>query len=207
MSRSAKHHRVAPATGLQSKLAVWGAKRQYGPAMAEATRIYMKHPRLARWFIMFNRQADRSGGPISDHLRELAILKAATMVECEFCIDIGSDFARRAGLSDAQMLALHDPEPSGLFDADELAVIAFTRAMSVTPAVVDDATAGAIRDRFGERGLIELTYAVAWENFRARLNVGLDIGPGGFSEGRVCALPASSGATAAAASRPAEPVA
>lgn len=189
--------RVAPATGLQARLAVWGARRQYGPPMAGATAVYARHPRLMRWFVAFNRQADRKGA-IPDHLRELSVTVAATMVECEFCIDIGSEFARNAGISDAQLLALHDAEASGLFDDAELAVIAFARGMSTTPARVDDPTAEAIRSRWGDRGLIELTYLVAWENFRARLNVGIDVGPGGFSEGRVCALPASARATTAA---------
>ena len=184
--------RVAPATGLQARLAVWGARRQYGPPMVEATAVYARHPRLMRWFVAFNRQAERHGD-VPLHLRELAVLQAATMVECEFCIDIGSEYARRAGLSDAQLLALHDAEPSGLFDDDQLAVLAFARGMTTTPARVDDATAEAIRSRYGDRGLIELTYLVAWENLRARLNVGLDIGAGGFSEGKVCARPASAG--------------
>jgi 4-carboxymuconolactone decarboxylase len=182
-----------------ARLSVFAARRQYGPEMAESTAIYARHQRLMRWFVLFNRAVEKRG-VVPHRLRELAVLKAATIVECEFCIDIGSDFARRAGLSDAQLLALHDPEPSGLFSADELAVIAFARGMSATPARVDDATAGAIRDRFGERGLIELSHLLAWENYRARLNVGLDVGPGGFSDGKACALPASaSGAVTATA--------
>ena len=190
--------RIAPATGPMARFSVFVARRQYGPEMAESAAIYARHPRLTRWFVLFNRAVEKPG-VVPHRLRELAVLKAATIVECEFCIEIGSDFARRAGLSDAQLLALHDPEPSGLFSADELAVIAFARGISATPARVDDATAGAIRDRFGERGLIELTHLLAWENFRARLNVGLDVGPGGFSEGKACALPASAASEPAAA--------
>jgi AhpD family alkylhydroperoxidase len=184
--------RIAPATGLQARLAVWAGRRQHGPEIAESAAVYARHPRLTRWFALFNRQVE-GRGVIPERLQHLAVLKAATVVECEFCIDIGSELARRAGLADAQLLALHDPEPSGLFTADELAVIAFAHGMSITPAAVDDATADAILDRFGERGLIELSYLVAWEDFRARLNTGLAIGAGGFSEGKVCAVPASAG--------------
>jgi 4-carboxymuconolactone decarboxylase len=190
--------RIAPATGVQARLATWAARRQYGPEMVESAAVYARHPRLTRWFALFNRQVE-GRGVIPESLQHLAVLKAATIVECEFCIDIGSELARRAGLTDAQLLALHDPEPAGLFTADELAVIAFAHGMSITPAHVDDATADAIRDRFGDRGLIELSYLVAWENFRARLNAGLGIGAGGFSEGKVCALPASAGEPVTAA--------
>jgi AhpD family alkylhydroperoxidase len=182
--------RIAPATGLQARLATWAARRQYGPEMVESATVYARHPRLTRWFALFNRQVE-GRGVIPEPLQHLAVLKAATVVECEFCIDIGSELARRAGLTDAQLLALHDPEPSGLFTADELAVIAFAHGMSTTPAHVDDATAAPIRDRFGDRGLIELSYLIAWEDFRARLNTGLGIRPGGFSDGKACARPAS----------------
>ena len=84
-------------------------------------------------------RASCAGSPLQPRRREpwrrprapaqLAALKAATLVECEFCIDIGSEYARRSGLTDAQLLALHDPEPSGLFSADELLVIAFAQAI------------------------------------------------------------------------------
>lgn len=188
--------RVAPATGLQARLTVWSARRIYGDAIAGSTAIYARHPRLLRWFGLFNRAVERPGA-VPEPLMNLAALKAATVADCPFCIDIGSEYARRAGLSDAQLLALHDPEPSGLFSADELLVIDYADGLTRSPAAVDDAVADALRDRFGERGLIELTYLVGWENLRARLNVGLGVEPGGFSEGRVCALPASAAAARA----------
>jgi AhpD family alkylhydroperoxidase len=188
--------RVSAATGLQARLTVWAAKRKLGPAAAESAAIYARHPRLLRWFAAFDRAVTKPDR-LPDRLHKLAELKAATVVGCEFCIDIGSHMAREAGLSDAQLLALHDPEPSGLFDADELLVIAYARGMSVTPPEVDDALAAAVRARFGEQGLFELTYLVGWENLRARLNSALGLGAGGFSEGRVCARPHGSSTLAA----------
>jgi hypothetical protein len=54
-----------------------------------------------------------------------------------------------------------------------------------TPPTVQPLTA-----RFGTEGLFELTYLIAWENVRARMNSALGIPVGGFSQGKVCALPA-----------------
>ena len=112
--------RVPPATGLQARLAVWAAKRKLGPAAVESAAVYAQHPRLLRWFAAFDRAVSKPDR-LPDRLHKLAELKAATVVECEFCIDIGSHLAREAGLSDEQLIALHDPEASGLFDADESA--------------------------------------------------------------------------------------
>lgn len=188
--------RVAPATGLQARATVWLARRLYGDAAAESSAIYARHPRLLRWFGLFNRAVERRGA-VPEPLMHLAALKAATVADCLFCIDIGSEHARRSGLTDEQLLALHDPEPSGRFSADELLVIAYADGLTRAPATVDDAVASALRDRFGDRGLMELTYLVGWENLRARLNVGLGVEPGGFSAGKVCALPAPQAAARA----------
>jgi len=188
---------ITPATGLQARLTIWSARRLYGEPIAESTAIYARHPRLLRWFGLFNRAVERPGA-VPEPLMHLAVLKAATIVECRFCIDIGSEYARRSGLTDAQLLALHDPEPSGLFSTDELLVIAFAEQLTATPAISDPDTITALITRFGDHGLIELSYLIAWENLRARLNTGLAIEPGGFSGTRACALPASAGAGAAA---------
>jgi len=190
--------RVAPATGMQARIATFFARRQYGTEIVESTGVYAQNPRLMYWFVAFNRAVEKPKR-VPERLRELAVLKAATVVECEFCMDIGSEYARRTGLSEAQLLALHDAEASGLFDADELLVIAYARAMSVTPTEVDDELIAALRERYGDRGILELTHLVAWENARARTNAALGVGAGGFSAGKACAIAASSAVTTAAA--------
>jgi AhpD family alkylhydroperoxidase len=139
-------------------------------------------------FMRFNRAAERCKH-VPKALRELAVLKAATMVGCEFCIDIGSEYARRSGLGDAQLLALHEAHESGLFSEDELLVIDLAAAMSRTPSAVGDELMARVRERFGVKGSLELIHLIGWENTRARVNVALDLGAAGFSEGRVCALP------------------
>ncbi len=190
--------RVAPATGMQARIATFFARRQYGAEIVESTGVYAKNPRLMYWFVGFNRAVEKPKR-VPERLRELAVLKAATVVGCEFCIDIGSEYARRSGLTDPQLLALHDAEASGLFDADELLVINYARAMSVTPTEVDDELVAALRERYGDRGVLELTHLVAWENGRARTNAALGVGAGGFSEGKACAIDASgAGRTAVA---------
>jgi AhpD family alkylhydroperoxidase len=181
--------RIGPAQGLQARVSGWIARKQYGPAMDECVAVYGHDQRLSRWFAAYNRAVEKPRR-LPAQLRELAVLKAATVVGCEFCIDIGSEYARRAGLSDAQLLALHDPEPSGLFSDEELLVIAYARAISLTPPTVTDDHIAALEARYGPTGVLELTHLVAWENARARTNTALGIHAGGFSENRVCALPA-----------------
>jgi AhpD family alkylhydroperoxidase len=189
--------RVAPAQTRQARVVAALARRQYGEPIVESTLVFARHPRLLRWFAAYNRAVERPGR-LPKALLELAVLKAATVVACEFCLDIGSELARKAGLTDAQLLAMHDAEASGLFDESELLVMDYARAMTVTPPEVTDEQVAALRERYGDEGVLELTHLIAWENARARTNTALGLGAGGFSEGRACARPASAPAVAAA---------
>jgi AhpD family alkylhydroperoxidase len=191
--------RVAPAQTRQARLVAAIARRRYGEPIVESTLVFARHPRLLRWFAAYNRAVEKPGR-VPKALLELAVLKAATIVACPFCVDIGSELARAAGLTDAQLLAMHDAEASGLFDDAELLVMAYAQAMTVTPPEVTDAQVDALRERYGDEGVLELTHLIAWENARARTNSALGIGAAGFSEGRVCALAATPTAVVRAAS-------
>ena len=188
---------VAPTTGPLARLIRFVARRQYGAPIDASTAVMAGHVRLLFALAAFNRAVERPGA-LGRELKDLAAVRAATVAECEFCIDIGSEYARRSGLSDEQLLALPRARESGLFSEDQLVVIAYAEALSRTPAVVPAELAEAVARRFDRRQVIELAYICAWENHRARLNIGLGIEAGGFSEGRVCALPES----AAELSRP-----
>jgi len=180
--------RIEPRQGPFAAVVAKGGRKIYGRDL-ESARVIARHPRLMLDYMRYNRAAERTKR-VPKLLAELAVLRAATMVGCEFCIDIGSEFARRAGLTDEQLLSLHDAHASGLFDADQLMVIDLASGMSVTPGAVDDELMERVQARFGTKGTMELVQLIAWENARARMNVALDMGPEGFSTGKACALPA-----------------
>ncbi len=179
--------RIEPRQGVFARLVGRGSRAAYGREM-ESAAVFARHPRLMVDYMRFNRAAER-GKRVPKKLSELAVLRAATIVGCEFCIDIGSEYGRRSGLSDPQLLALHEAHGSGLFSADELLVIDLATGMTRTPGAVGDELMARVCERFGAKGALELTQLIAWENARARMNVALEIGPEGFSEGKVCALP------------------
>jgi alkylhydroperoxidase family enzyme len=56
---------------------------------------------------------------------------------------------------------------------------------------MSDELFAALRIEFSERGLVERSSAIAWENYRARFNRTFAIEAEGFSEGRFCPLPAA----------------
>jgi AhpD family alkylhydroperoxidase len=123
-------------------------------------------------------------------LQVLAELKATTLIQCEFCIDLASQIARRSGLSDEQLLALPRYRDSDLFTDLEKLVMDYAAAMTRTPAQVPDALFDQLREHLDEGQLVELTHHIALENLRGRFSVAFGVGAAGFSEGMVCAVPA-----------------
>jgi len=179
--------RIEPRKGLLANVFAFGARKSYGREL-ESARVFARHPRLTFGYLRSNRAAEHTPH-VPKALAELGVLRAASMVGCEFCLDIGSEFARRSGLTDEQLLSLHDAHASGLFDADQLMVIDLATGMTSTPGLVDDELMERVRERLGVKGTMELVQLIAWENTRARMNVALDVGAEGFSEGKACALP------------------
>jgi 4-carboxymuconolactone decarboxylase len=147
--------------------------------------VYAHAPGLLIGYGMFE-QATTRLHEVDERLKMLAELKAAAIVNCEFCSDIGSALARSAGVPDEQLLALPRYRGSDAFGPLEKLVLDYAAAMSRSPTTVTDELFAALREHFSERQLVELTNVIALENMRARFNSAFDMTPAGFSEGMVC---------------------
>jgi alkylhydroperoxidase family enzyme len=158
--------------------------------MIEPLELYAHLPGLLRGYGMLE-QATAGLDRVGKRLRALAELKAATLTRCEYCIDLGSQISRRWGPSDEDLLALPSYRTSALFTDREKLVLDYAVGMSRTPVEVSDALFAALREHFDDDQLVELTHLIALENMRGRFNLALGIGAAGFSEGMVCAVPAS----------------
>jgi 4-carboxymuconolactone decarboxylase len=158
--------------------------------MLEPLELYARVPGLLFGYAMLE-WATTKLHRVDERLRYLAELKAATLTQCEYCIDFGSQVARRSGLSDEQLLALPTYRTSTLFTELEKLVLDYAVGMSRTPVEVPDTLFARLRKHFDEPQLVELTYIIALEHLRGRFNLALGIGAAGFSEGMVCAVPAS----------------
>jgi len=164
----------------------------------DPVRVYAHAPGLLLSYGIFE-QATAGQHEVPERLKALAQLKAAALVNCEFCADIGSALAREAGVGEEQLLALPRYRDSEAFSELERLVLDYAAAMSRTPAQVGEELFAALRERFSERQLVELTNVIALENLRARFNSALDMTPAGFSEGLVCVVPESPSEKLAAA--------
>ena len=94
------------------------------------------------------------------------------------------------GLSSEQIANLANYRTNFNFSALERLVLEYADAMTQTPVEVSDALFSRLRERFTPAELVELTSAIAWENYRARFDHAFGIEGENFSEGAVCAMPA-----------------
>ena len=156
----------------RSDLVGWLARR---PLIGFAVVVY-------ETMLLFSNRLD-------PRLKELAELKVAGLVNCEFCLDIGSAVAHSSGLSEQQIVDLPRYRTSAAYTDLEKLVLSFAEAMTATPAVGLEQVRDDLRTRLSKAQFAELAAAVAWENQRARINQGLGVRPTGMAEGGVCALP------------------
>ena len=126
--------------------------------------------------------AQRASTVLPAAVREIAVYRVAWTVGCSWCIDFGTMLQRLDGLDTERLAHIAEYETSDLYSDDEKAAIAYADAMTgdVATEVTDEQVADLER-RFGPAGVVELTYQIALENMRARMNSALGIHDQGFS--------------------------
>ena len=105
-------------------------------------------------------------------------------------MDIGSAVGREHGITAEQIANLSRYRTDFNFSDLERLILEYADAMTRTPVEVSDALFARLRERFSEAQLVELTSAIAWENYRARFDHAFGIEAENFAEGAVCAMPA-----------------
>jgi len=95
-------------------------------------------------------------------------------------MDINASRGMQAGATEDKVKAVAEAATSPLFSEVERAAIAYAEAMTITGQRVSDELFARVRKHFTEAQIVELTAAVALENFRSKFNVALGIEAQGF---------------------------
>ena len=99
---------------------------------------------------------------------------------------------RATGITSEQISNLNDYRINFNFSQTERLVLEYADGITRTPVEVSDALFARLREQFNEAELVELTSALAWENYRARFDHAFGIEGENFTEGAVCAMPVRS---------------
>src|SRR3954453_9381030 len=174
------------------RLAMTYARLRYGKTPEPLERWYPHGGLFWAWSTL-ETMVEASWRHLPPNIRQLAVLKAASVIDCPWCLDFGSHLVAKAGIDEAKIRDLHDWRSSPAYDDDERMVLDYAEQLSATPVDVDDALVERIRRRLGEKGFVELTASIALENQRSRFNKATGAMPQGWS--RVCALPTTGAST------------
>jgi alkylhydroperoxidase family enzyme len=86
----------------------------------------------------------------------------------------------QAGASEDKIRQVQGWRESALFSPEERAALEYAERMTITGEKVDDELFARLRRHFTEAQIVELTAAVALENFRSKFNIPLGIEAQGF---------------------------
>jgi len=164
------------------------AKRRYGQVQ-EPFAVTAHHRRLMTASAVHEAMIERASRTLPASVRELAVFWTARKIGCSWCVDFGSMLQRLDGLDLERLEQIDDYATSEAFTDDERAAIAYADAITTDPHTVTDAQVADLRARFGDAGVIELTYQIGVENMRARMNTALGITEQGFNSGDSCRIP------------------
>ncbi len=86
----------------------------------------------------------------------------------------------QAGASEAKIGEITTARASDLFDESEKVAVEYAEAITFTDRKVTDELFARLRTHYSEPQIVELTAAIALENFRSKFNVALGIEAQGF---------------------------
>jgi AhpD family alkylhydroperoxidase len=158
----------------------WYTLRTYGAVMEPA--LALAHNRKVLTSTLRFQSATNHWDALDPSLKHLAALSAAATVGCSWCLDFGYWVSHTEGVDRAKLEAITDWRASDVYSPLERRVIEYAEAMSTTPmGVTDEMVAGLLED-LTEAAVVELTAAVALENFYSRSNAALGFTSQGFKD-------------------------
>jgi AhpD family alkylhydroperoxidase len=148
-------------------------KRERG-RLINLYRVLLNSPPVAESWLDFNSTV-RYRTTLDAALRELIILRVSILNGAEYQAQIhGASHALKAGLTRAQIEALAEGSPSGLFTAAQRAALAWTDAMT-RDIEVPDALHAELKLHFDDRQIVEITVLVGAYNMHTRVGRALKV--------------------------------
>ncbi len=184
--------RIAPVSPKQAnrltRIMYRFARRRFGE-VPEPFTVAAHHPRLLVANAVHETLLQSGSKKLPVSVRELAVFWTARTIGCSWCVDFGSMLQRLDGLDVDRLKDIDNYATSPRYTDDERAAIAYADAMTTDPHTVTDEQVADLRRRFGDDGVIELTYQIGVENMRARMYSALGITEQGFNSGDACRVP------------------
>lgn len=170
-----------PPMTLWYRLGSWYSRRRYGVMLDPAAAIG-HNMRVGRSYALFELRVER-WRKLDRHLKDLAVMAAASRIGCAWCMDFGYwEATMNHDVPAGKIQAVPGWRSSGLFSEPERLVLEYAEAMTATPPGVTDDLVEKLGAHLNEAQLVELTAIVAVENLRSRINSALGLTAQGFKD-------------------------
>lgn len=150
--------RIPPADMPEDLRSAWSQSMEL---RGDATffEVFANHPELYRWYISSFYEEVFRGGRVPRRYKELLRLRLSTLHGCKFCNQGNREDARAAGLSEAEINALEDPDSDAL-SAQDRAVLALGERLSLVTdhGAVDAELHARLANFFDDAQILELGF-------------------------------------------------
>jgi len=118
---------------------------------------------------------------LEDSIKHLVKIRASQLNGCAYCLDMHTKDARAEGETEQRIYALSVWRETPFFTDKERAALAWTEAVTqVSHGGVSEGVYEAVRDHFGEKELVDLTWAIASINAWNRIAISFHSVPGEY---------------------------
>jgi AhpD family alkylhydroperoxidase len=181
--------RIAPPEkpGLLGRIAYRTARKRFGKVPDPVT-VWAHHRGVLLGVAGFEESVKRWKA-LNRTCRSLAVLRAAQVIGCPWCIDFGSFLSRDEGVTAEQLRDLHRWRESEAFTREQRLCLEYAEGASRTPIEVTDELVADLVAAFGEKAVVELAMIVAVENQRSRFNGGLGCVSQGYATEACAVIP------------------
>jgi alkylhydroperoxidase family enzyme len=156
------------------------SRRKYGGVLEPGLVAY-NNRRVLRTYLRAELGAAK-WNTVDWQLKQLAVMAAAAELGCSWCMDFGYWESWSGGMPAEKLRAVTDRTQTDVFSPLERSVMEYAVAMTRTPVEVTDEQVAALRDRLTDAQLVELTFLIALENQRSRVNLAMGLTSQGFRE-------------------------
>ena len=150
--------RIPPADMPEDLRSAWSQSMEL---RGDATffEVFANHPELYRWYISSFYEGVFRGGRVPRRYKELLRLRLSTLHGCKFCNQGNREDARAAGLTEAEINALEDPDSDAL-SAQDRAVLALGERLSLVTdhGAVDAELHARLATFFDDAQILELGF-------------------------------------------------
>ena len=166
--------------GVLLRLAYWMSRRRMGAVIAPLKTIYARSSRIARAGFGLVRTME-SGLSLDPELGLLVVTQSSLLNGCSFCADLHTAQAVQARIGREKWADLARYASSPHFDARERAALAYTE-QATRQRHVDDEVFETLREHFGDREIVEITWLNAVGNYFNLLAMPLGLESDGLAE-------------------------